>query len=192
MKKFLAFMGLVIIAFTFAGCGDSLDPAALTYEKVTDKDLAVEFEKPTGWYENVDSETDPDLYQFIVPNQFSQTDRVEGFLAVYKIAADEGNDVSIDDAYKLIKDSKVSLSQDKEGYEVVTDGKDATIFGMPAKEMVVKYSVAAQDDKVLTFDSVAVVLVGKSTYLVEFYDEEGDYNKYMPVKEKLYSTLKAL
>lgn len=189
-------MGFVVVAATFTGCGNSMDPTALTYEKVTDKELGVEFEKPTGWYENIDSETDPNLYQYIVPNQFSQSDRVEGFLAIYKmegVDAEEGSAaLPLEDVYKVVRDSKMESSKTKEDYSVVADGKDVTIAGQPAKEMVTKFSMKAQDDKVPTYDSFAVVVIGSNTYLLEYYDEEGDYNKYMGVKEKLYSTLKEL
>lgn len=191
MKKTLSLVGVLTAAMLLSACTSSTtDPDTITYEKITDAKLAVEFEKPTGWYENIDSETDPDVYQYIVPNQFSQDDRVEGYLAVYKLPVGEG--ATLDEALTKIKETSASMVEGKENYSVVTESKDVTIMGQPGKEMVVKYDVAVQEDKKTTFKSTGITLIGANAYFVEFYDEETDYNKYMAVKDKLYSTLKSL
>lgn len=192
MKKILFILGVVGALATFTACSSDTDPAKLEYEKVTDTDLGVEFEKPIGWYQNVDSETEPDLYQYIIPNQFTQEDRVEGYLGIYKMPVGEGEAPTLEDSYAILKKSREEDSAEKENYSVVSDNKDVTIFGQPAKEITVKYDVDAQDSKRTTYSSTSVVVVNNQIFLVEYYDEEPDFNKYTDVKDKLYSTLKAL
>lgn len=192
MKKILFILGVVGALATFTACNSDTDPAKLEYEKVTDAELGVEFERPAGWYQNVDSETDPDLYQYIVPNQFTQEDKVEGYLGIYKMPVDEGANPTLEESYAVLKESRESYATEKENFSVVAENKDVSIFGQPAKEMTVKYDVATPDTKRTTYSTTATAVVNGKIYLIEYYDEEPDFNKYTDVKDKLYSTLKAI
>ena len=193
MKKSLIILTLLASVLAFAGCSNSnTDAASIEYESYTRDTMGIQFEKPKEWYEPIESADKEDFYIFVVPNQFSAEDKVEGRFQITKIT-DLSEDTILESAYKTYKDAKLqALEGQVQNLSTIEDAKEATLFEAPAKEVIVQYDSTWGEDTRTVTEVGAVVLYNGSIYVVEYFDEKVDYDKYRPVLDKLYSTIKEI
>lgn len=185
MKKLLIALMAIISVFALTGCDSDTNPDTLTYESVTVDKLGLSLEKPNGWYQPGSNLEEEGYYEFIVPNQFSADDKIEGSLYIELTPFIEG--MTLEDSYEVLEE--VSAETGYRDFKFISQNKDLTILGAPAKELTYSYTEEFEGDRP-SITSEALVITSRGLYRIGYNDETTDYNKFRKVLDHLYTTLK--
>lgn len=174
---------LLILMLIIAGCGTE----TITYETVNQKDLNLSFERPDDW---TDEKVAPGQeyidYTINIPGTPGNSNRLNGTLAISVINAPADTLLKLEEEVGTFK----NLFKDSKEMKILSE-TDTTMLGEKAKEVTMAFK-NAEDANVQEKVIGTVAIRNNKVYVALLDEEEGEWNKYLPVYQKLRDTLRPI
>lgn len=176
-------LALALSMLIVAGCGTKV----ITYETVNQKDLNLSFERPNDW---TDEKVAPGQeyvdYTINIPGTSDNSNRLNGTLAISVINAPADTLLKLEEEVGTFK----NLFKNSKDMKILTE-TDATMLGEKAKEVTMAFK-NAEDENVQEKVIGTVTVHNNKVYVALLDEEESEWDKYLPVYQKLRDTLRPL
>lgn len=174
---------LLMFMLIIAGCGTEV----VTYETIKQKDLNLSFERPDDW---TDEKVAPGQeyvdYTINIPGKPGSSNRLNGTLGISVINAPADTLLKLEEEVETFK----NLFKDSKDIKILTE-MDATMLGEKAKEVTMTFK-NAEDANVQEKVVGTVAVHNNKVYVALLDEEESEWDKYLPVYQKLRDTLRPL